>query len=670
MPLWLWDVGEVRIVWANQACLDFSGALSVDDLIRLKFNPEAPFIKQLQHLSLLENKPEGIRELIRFPTKNGEFVFDCLCRVMDIEPGRAGVLVGLVDDKGKVIPEPDKQMKNGEDKEHANGIAKELSNLSQEGLQENAPEDSPPVQVLCFDVGHDANGFQIESGKVDEEDLRTLQEIARMINGSSGLGLAGSTAGEEGTGDRRPLVTTRSPEIAAIKTVDDKAAPEDDRVVLSAQFGKSSDELSAQNKNGSAPIPKETVVPLAPRSLKKAPKPEDGERNYFLESLPAALAIAMGGRLMRANEAFLYAFGFGSESDLRKNGGLAALFPESQDGVLVSDQPVANTVTSTRKAGRSARVTALAISRSGRKRRIPIAFRNVSTGREPVQIMILHEDALWQDEELDRGEDLWREENQGQLNGLDQSELAGVGKVGQDRIDFLASVSHEVRTPLNSIIGFSELMKDERFGAVDADRFRDYAGDIHASAMHALSLINDLLDITKIMAGKSDLDFESIKINDVIHDAMSTMRTQATRRKISLHTSLQEGLPALYADPRSLKQILLNLVSNAIKFTSAGGEVIVSTHLEADGGVRLVIKDTGIGMHKDQISTALEPFSQLDRVPDEMSGSFPALEKGTGLGLPLTKALVKAHHANFSIDSAPGQGTSIEITFPPEQLAD
>ena len=324
------------------------------------------------------------------------------------------------------------------------------------------------------------------------------------------------------------------------------------------------------------------------------------------------------------------------------------------------------------KSRHASRITTLAVSRSNRKRKIAVAFRNVSTGHEPVQILILHEDALWSNEEAGQGDDYRHGVDQNRPNGVADERITGLGKpdtVGQDSIDFLASVSHEVRTPLNSIIGFSELMKDARFGPVDGERFRDYAGDIHASAMHALSLINDLLDITKIIAGKPDLHFEPVNLNEVIEDAVSTMRTQAIRRKVQLKISGQEGLPALYADRRAVKQILLNLVSNAIKFTPEQGEVFVSSRLSNKGGVQLTIEDTGIGMHKDQISTALEPFAQLDSPGTQTSDNSQTFEKGTGLGLPLTKALVKAHNASFSIDSKLERGTRIEILFPPEQLA-
>jgi PAS domain S-box-containing protein len=222
--------------------------------------------------------------------------------------------------------------------------------------------------------------------------------------------------------------------------------------------------------------------------------------------------------------------------------------------------------------------------------------------------------------------------------------------------DFLAKISHEIRTPLNAIIGFSEVMKEERFGPVGNPRYRDYLRDIHVSGTHLMSLINDLLDLSKIEAGKLELSFEAVAVNGVIQDCVALMQPQANRARIIIRTSLAESVPPVVADPRSLRQILLNLLSNAIKFTNEGGQVIVSTAIDESGEVAIRVRDTGIGMSKDDLETALKPFRQL-----AISGRE---REGTGLGLPLTKALVEANRASFAIDSAVNQGTLVKITFP------
>jgi PAS domain S-box-containing protein len=227
----------------------------------------------------------------------------------------------------------------------------------------------------------------------------------------------------------------------------------------------------------------------------------------------------------------------------------------------------------------------------------------------------------------------------------------------QQKSDFLAKISHEIRTPLNAIIGFSEVMMEERFGPIGNTRYRDYLRDIHVSGAHLMSLINDLLDLSKIEAGKLDLSFESVAVNTGIQECVALMQPQANRERIIIRTSLASELPNVVADPRSFRQILLNLLSNAIKFTRAGGQVIVSTALEESGEVAVRIRDTGIGMTEKDIETALKPFRQVALSRDDR-------DHGTGLGLPLTKALVEANRATFAIESAPNQGTLVKITFP------
>ncbi|HWJ75404.1 MAG TPA: ATP-binding protein [Kaistia sp.] len=223
--------------------------------------------------------------------------------------------------------------------------------------------------------------------------------------------------------------------------------------------------------------------------------------------------------------------------------------------------------------------------------------------------------------------------------------------------DFLAKVSHEIRTPLNAIIGFSEVMMEERFGPIGTERYKEYLRDIHLSGAHLMSLLNDLLDLSKIEAGKLDLTFEAVALNEIVMECVALMQPQANRERIIIRTSLSGQVPNIVADPRSIRQIVLNLVSNAVKFTLAGGQVIVSTAMEPHGEVTLRIRDTGIGMSEKDIETALKPFRQL-------SSSRERRSDGTGLGLPLTKALVEANRAAFAIDSSVGQGTLIRITFP------
>ena len=228
--------------------------------------------------------------------------------------------------------------------------------------------------------------------------------------------------------------------------------------------------------------------------------------------------------------------------------------------------------------------------------------------------------------------------------------------------DFLAKISHEIRTPLNAMIGFSEVMMQERFGPIGNDRYKQYLKDIHASGGHLISLLNDLLDLSKIEAGKLELNFANVDLNELTQQCVSLMQPQANRERVIIRTSLPHDLPQVNADARSVRQIVLNLLSNSIKFTGAGGQVIVSTAIGDDRDVVLRVRDTGVGMSEKDLEVAMEPFRQLATSSRWGSG-------GTGLGLPLTKALAEANRARFKIRSGVNAGTLVEVAFPGPQLA-
>jgi len=242
-----------------------------------------------------------------------------------------------------------------------------------------------------------------------------------------------------------------------------------------------------------------------------------------------------------------------------------------------------------------------------------------------------------------------------------EEELIGAKRAAEQassaKSEFLAKISHEIRTPLNAIIGFSEVMMDERFGPIGNERYRQYLKDIHASGGHLISLLNDLLDLSKIEAGKLELTFVSVNLNDLVQQCVAIMQQQANRERVIVRTSLPENLPQIIADARSMRQIVLNLLSNSIKFTGAGGQVIVSTALTDDREVVLRVRDTGAGMSEKELQTALEPFRQTATAARWGSS-------GTGLGLPITKALAEANQARFRITSHVNEGTLVELAFP------
>ncbi|MBC8129387.1 MAG: PAS domain S-box protein [Rhizobiaceae bacterium] len=250
----------------------------------------------------------------------------------------------------------------------------------------------------------------------------------------------------------------------------------------------------------------------------------------------------------------------------------------------------------------------------------------------------------------------WKRIEEDLVNARRQAEAASLHKSR-----FLANISHELRTPLNAIIGFADVMASECFGPIGNERYLEYLGDIKRSGHHVLDLVNDLLDISKIESGKLDLDFEAVSLNEVVQEVVSLMQPQANRERVIVRSNLPATVPPVVADRRTMRQIALNLIANAIRFTPAGGQIIASTTYTAEGDVLLRFRDSGIGMTEREIEIALTPFQQV-HAPSVTRG------EGTGLGLPLTKAMVEANRAAFAIQSTPGEGTLVEIAFPPQRV--
>lgn len=222
---------------------------------------------------------------------------------------------------------------------------------------------------------------------------------------------------------------------------------------------------------------------------------------------------------------------------------------------------------------------------------------------------------------------------------------------------FLANMSHELRTPLNAVIGFSEILTNELFGQLGDARYREYASDILASGRHLLSLVNDLLDHTRIEAGRMEINEAELDVQEQVEAAIRLMRERAATGQVTLLSSVPDALPYLVADERAVRQMLLNLLGNAVKFTPPGGSVQLTARLEDDGRLAIAASDTGIGMKREDVPRALEPFVQLHHHMNKAYG-------GTGLGLPLVQALMRLHGGSITIDSMEGSGTTVTIRFP------
>jgi two-component system cell cycle sensor histidine kinase PleC len=226
---------------------------------------------------------------------------------------------------------------------------------------------------------------------------------------------------------------------------------------------------------------------------------------------------------------------------------------------------------------------------------------------------------------------------------------------------FLAQMSHELRTPLNAILGFSEVMKGEIFGTHQVPAYKDYAGDIHNSGVHLLGLINEILDLSRIEAGRYELNEEPVSLAHVVGECGHLLQMRARSRSLTIHELFELDMPRLWADERAIRQICLNLLGNAIKFTPQGGEIWLKAGWTASGGQYISVKDTGPGIPEEEIPIVLASFGQG-------SNSIKSAEQGAGLGLPIAKSLVDLHGGTFTLKSKLRIGTEVVITFPPERV--
>ncbi|HLO75602.1 MAG TPA: PAS domain-containing sensor histidine kinase, partial [Magnetospirillum sp.] len=244
---------------------------------------------------------------------------------------------------------------------------------------------------------------------------------------------------------------------------------------------------------------------------------------------------------------------------------------------------------------------------------------------------------------------------QAQAEARQAAELANRCKT-----EFLAAMSHELRTPLNAISGFAETMQAEMLGPLGNDRYREYCGHIVEAGQHLSGLINDVLDVSRVESGSMALRDEVVEVAALMHSAQVMVSDRAREIGLAIEIALAPGLPALSGDPLRLKQVLLNLLANAVKFTPAGGRIVMRGRLRDDGGVTLTVEDTGIGISPEDRERVMQAFGQVD-------SRLARRYQGMGLGLSLAASLMKLHGGRLDIDGAPGRGTRVTLDFPPQR---
>lgn len=594
-PLWIWDCETGRFLWANGAGIDFWGAAGLNEL---QSNTAFTGSFLVREIEIAFDEADGVDEIrlqLKFPTSQGERLFQTVCR-RDTSRARQVMIVEVTSH----CPLEDLGAK-------AQGVADDDQVLLNAAM--------PLSDERSIKRRLDQSAY-LEDAPVEPQKPREKSAAPIPLGGSRHAAL------------KQELTDTSTKLMPAIQM------SELAKLIEAAQTTRN--ELAENGHGPHAPaedasdnrteleacVSEEIFEGLSLDMTALTGAGDEGEIDEILSACRAPLALVHLPRILHANEAFVSELGYGDFTSLGNDGTdwilphsrnrLTALINEDRKQTIVLDK---------------VRLC------SGRVNKRPVYVRSVRLTRfNRLFLLILLREAGSQG----------RAQKGALIDALND-------------VPLLSVINHEVRTPLNIILGFSEMMMREEFGPLGHNKYSEYARDINQSASHALHLINDMLDLSKLQSGNWQISPQPLEINEVARAQVHLMRGIAAERDVRLRSFMEENLPQVMADERVLSQILINLMSNGIKFNQTNGSVTVKTGLLANGDVELIVEDTGPGMSEGELETAFHPFQQNDA---------DAQAFGTGLGLPIVKALAKASQMGFSISSRKEIGTTVRLILP------
>lgn len=629
-PLWIWDLETGAFIWANSEGIKFWGAASLDRLQRAPFDLTHPAFVAVREAVEQAVPAAGADLELEFFHDNSTGRYAALCRPGQLQ-NRPTVVVELKGAAHKVstqarrrrdeegaAPSPAMLGQSDDETEARQGAAPARKNGEPYDGDTSIKMVHPPRGNEAANAGEAQPMRHVERRLVRSEapvnpvlSQRTedrLHELARLIKEAAGTPRGGQppARGHANAPDKEPGDSEGQSAEADVTIGGGPAA------IVAAEAAAFFD-----------------GVDIDMAALGGAGDMADIEA--LLDGCPAPLALISFQKIIHANDEFISAFGYGE---------LDGLAGDGTDWILPQGRPALRAALEDGGAGFNQLETIRL--RSGRRLAQDVFMRQVRLVKFDRVLLLIG----LKDETAPR--------SAADTTSQESGSVAPIEDVTS--IPLLSAISHEVRTPLNVIIGFSEIMAREEFGPLGqpgskgAEKYHGYVEDIHNSAKHAVSLINDLLDLTKLRAGKWDVEAAPVDLNEIVLEQTRMMRGLAGQQEVKLRATLEENLPALLLDRRAAGQILINLISNAIKFSSKDGIVRVETELVSSNEVALTVSDRGRGMTEVEVNQAMKPFRQVDA---------SEVTLGTGLGLPIAKALAEANGMEFIINSEKGVGTTV-----------